>query len=132
MRLDGVAGGALVLLDFPSFLEGLSLSRPRREAFRHAATDFPSFWEGPSLRPVKAKHHCRRGGISHPFFGGTFIEANHAVLGTWFFLRNFPSFWEGPSLRPLGELAALGDFDHFPSFWEGLSLRPVRRLIACT
>ena len=98
MRVVGHAGIHVLVPDFPSFSEGLSL-RGDGAGYRVAATEnFPSFSEGLSLRAplMDAEESSPK---KFPFlFGGTFIEglafpvdANRTTY--------FPSFSEGLSLR---------------------------------
>ena len=66
-------------MDFPSFLEGLSLRRVLSPGKYLARIDFPSFLEGLSLRrhPTEPPTHPHQ---RFPFlFGGAFIEAGHKV-----------------------------------------------------
>ena len=87
--------------------------------------DFPSFSEGLSLRAY-SHPPFRRLPAAFPFlFGGTFIEGCRPC-GLCCVLRNFPSFSEGLSLREYEPLTALLLLLHFPSFSEGLSLRERR------
>ena len=86
-------------MDFPSFSEGLSLRRAKREEAREEAQRFPFL------------------------FGRAFIEAPRQPRpdsrG-----ENFPSFSEGLSLRLPCGMALRALLMDFPSFSEGLSLRP--------
>ena len=60
--------------------------------------DFPSFSEGLSLRACRRGHALGRNSTFPFLFGGTFIEGCSAVIHEKP-LMNFPSFSEGLSLR---------------------------------
>ena len=84
--------------------------------------DFPSFSEGLSLRESLCSLTLPAQGAFPFLFGGTFIEGYVA----WKLNEqagDFPSFSEGLSLRAAAERAVSSSACNFPSFSEGLSLR---------
>ena len=104
MRRLLAVGADDVLLDFPSFSEGLSLRRRNQKALRE--------------------------GELFPFlFGGTFIEAT-ATKEEATVEATFPSFSEGLSLRRNAAEWRDAWVARFPSFSEGLSLRPPAKTVA--
>ena len=138
----------MLLRNFPSFSEGLSLRAVNVKQTVWLALKFPflfggTFIEGPCPRPRRCVR-CAR----FPFlFGGTFIEGASMSTHSPGLISYFPSFSEGLSLRlsvflddcPEFGISSLssGDFhrggttvdlfrssiSNFPSFSEGLSLR---------
>ena len=85
--------------------------------------DFPSFSEGLSLRAY-SHPPFRRLPAAFPFlFGGTFIEGPIWLFFAAVLFVDFPSFSEGLSLRGLRAWAPRARRSNFPSFSEGLSLR---------
>ena len=115
----------MLLKNFPSFSEGLSLRPAPEPIIDPALSTFPFLFGGTFIEAPN-KHPHPKDTPPFPFlFGGTFIEAlfySTCALES----KNFPSFSEGLSLRRLlGWVRGVGEAENFPSFSEGLSLRQI-------
>ena len=114
----------MLLRNFPSFSEGLSLRAVNVKQTVWLALKFPflfggTFIEGPCPRPRRCVR-CAR----FPFlFGGTFIEGASMSTHSPGLISYFPSFSEGLSLRGRHGTRLCDVCKYFPSFSEGLSLR---------
>ena len=85
-------------MDFPSFLEGLSLRQSRRGLQTHPPAGFPFLFGRAFIEAGRLVFAKRKDGLFPFLFGRAFIEAGE--LAGWIGGRqDFPSFLEGLSLR---------------------------------